>query len=259
MNDLTLFDDIDRLDTGITQDPDVSGIISAARRRRRRTRAIITAGGLATAAVVAPLALLVGGGTTTAPSTPGFAAEPAAAPIEELTDEQYEAQYAADMTAAVTESVPDAVVDMPIDSWGFGWVWGQTYTLGNGAHVGINSSFDRTMAGEGRRACDSEPDKTEIVSQCTETVVGDRVVRVAEGRFPGKDRILWRHVDVFPANDVPGPTVSVDASVMGDDASMSRLPSADALTAIALDQRVTPTRERGVIHPAPESEWGNEG
>ena len=64
MTDLTLHDDIDRLDTGITQDPDVSGIISAARRRRRRTRAIMTVGGLATAAVVAPLALLVGGGTT---------------------------------------------------------------------------------------------------------------------------------------------------------------------------------------------------
>ena len=31
MTDLTLHDDIDRLDTGITRNPDVSGIISAAR------------------------------------------------------------------------------------------------------------------------------------------------------------------------------------------------------------------------------------
>ena len=227
MTDLTLHDDIDRLDTGITQDPDVSGIISAARRRRRRTRAIITVGGLATAAVVAPLALLVGGGATTAPSTPGFAAEPAAAPSEVLTDEQYEAQYAADMTAAVTESVPDAVVDMPIDWWGFGWVWGQGYTLPKRRRTSASTvpSTVRWSATSGE-ACDPEPDETAIVSQCTETVVGDQVVRVAEGRLLGQGPRPVPPRRCLSRQRRAGPTVSVDASVMGDDASMSQLPVA---------------------------------
>ncbi len=127
MTDLTLHDDIDRLDSGITRDPDVSGIITAARRRRRLTRAILTAGGLATAAVVAPLALLVGGGTTASPSgTSGFAAAPAAVTGE--------ADPAA-IEAAVLELFPGAQAD---ETSG-------TFTLANGATLEVRSGRASTF------------------------------------------------------------------------------------------------------------------
>ena len=55
MTDMTLDDEIDRLDTGISEYPDVAGIDSAARRRRRCTRAIMDRRRPRTAAAVAPL------------------------------------------------------------------------------------------------------------------------------------------------------------------------------------------------------------
>ena len=62
MSDIDVHEEFDRLDTGISDHPDLAGLWAGGPRRRRRTRAIWTAGALATAAVVAPLALLVGGG-----------------------------------------------------------------------------------------------------------------------------------------------------------------------------------------------------
>ena len=183
-----------------------------------------------------------------APQT--FASEPVAYPAPTEEQRQYEARYAAEMTAAVTAAVPTAQLEAPIDWWGFGRDWGQGYQLNGDARLVINASVDGGMAGDGRRACGSEPDEREVVTRCAETVVGDQVVRVSEGDYSGKGRNLFRYVDVFPVDGADGPTVWVDSGVGGEGASMDQLPSVEALTAIALDPRVAPTQERAV-RPSP--------
>ena len=129
------------------------------------------------------------------PPRPASPRSRAAAPSEVLTDEQYEAQYAADITAAVTAAVPAARLETPIDWWGFGRAWGQGYELPNGSYVVLNSYFDKHLVGHERRAC--HPGHDETATSCTETVVGDQVVRVVEGDYSDKGRDLFRYVDVF--------------------------------------------------------------
>ena len=258
MNDPTLHDVLDRIDTGLGDHPDLVGIMAAGRRQRRRTRAAWAAAGAATAAaVVAPLAVLLGG-TTTAPAGPGFAAEPtpSVSPAE-MSDEEYESYYADQMTAAVTAAVPGARVSEvgAIDWWGFGWVWGQGYDLDNGVRVVINASHENPMAGEGRRTCDHQGSAKAITLSCEERVVGDQLVRVADVDYSGgKGTNLNRQVDVLPV-DGSGPRAMVDAGELGEGASWAEIPSTDALVALVLDERIWPIRERGVIHqPTPEEQ-----
>ena len=71
------------------------------------------------------------------------------------------------------------------------------------------------------------------------------MVRVVEGDYSDKGRDLFRYVDVFPVGDAGGPSVSVGAGVMGEDASFDEASVVETLTDLALDERLVPTRERG--------------
>jgi hypothetical protein len=208
MTDLTLHDDIDRLDTGIAQDPDVSGIISAARRRRRRTRAIMTVGGLATAAVVAPLAMLVGGTTAVPSGTSGVAAAPAAATAE--------ADPAA-IEAAVLELFPGAEADAAVAG---------TFTLANGATLEVKSGRASTFV------CD-----------CPVEQVGDQKVWVGGGGA-AVGPTWFTDATTLPVAAADGSAVQVrvEASFVAETQAEGRaaLPADDLLAQLAADERLKP-------------------
>ena len=77
------------------------------------------------------------------------------------------------------------------------------------------------------------------------------MVRVVEGSYSDKGRDLFRYVDVYPAGDAGGPSVSVSSGVTGEDASFDKLPTLETLTSLALDERLEPTRARDVIDRGP--------
>ena len=197
MTDTTLHDDIDRLDTGISQHPDVSGIISAARRRRRRTRTIVTAGGLATAAVVAPLALLIGGGASTAPSSPGFAGSVASATSE--------ADAFTDIRAAVTAAFPGAT---PSDTNLFADLRAEVYAVD-----GLQRLYVSSSTAAGRYDC---MDRCERVGDQNVLVVPSAGVRGKDGKEFGLS------VQVTPVDPANGDTVTVGAWVQADSQAAGR-------------------------------------
>ena len=240
MTDLDLHHEFDRLDTGLSDHPDLAGLWAGGQRRRRRTRAIWTATGLATAAVVAPLALLVGGGADTAPTTPGFASEPTAipSPAEPAAATNDDERAFDAMRAAAFDAFPPAddtyvassgvnAYNEPIDGEGLYWL----------TEAGVRLTFYAFASGE-RLPCPADG--------CEQ--VGDRnVVVVDEGPVEIEgDQGKWiRTVQVFPTDPARTDMLEVSAAVSATsrEEADAKLPSLETMTALALDERLEPAAE----------------
>jgi|1185.fasta_scaffold35724_2 hypothetical protein len=273
MNDVhQLSDQLDRLDTGLPERPDVAAVVAAGRRRRRHRRLAVTAG-LAVAAVALATPFAVAGLRTGATSEARVASDQPPAYVAPTAPPAGPAgaAFGTGVRAAVLNSVPDAVFvretladsfaranvdgtsvyDWAVHSpptWSSLFSWQQDYTLPSGAALEVTSSWTPPVVTEmspdfGR--CD---DGATVGSCDSSDVPGGRLL-VEDGLQRGAPDKWYREVTLVDPSATRGmmPEVQVSASVhaLSWEEAQTLLPAVADLTELA--------QNPALVLPAPET------
>jgi hypothetical protein len=255
MNASVIKDGIDRVDTGLPDQPDLGPVLARGRALRRRRR---TGFGLGVAALVAavavPAGLLANGD-----DGPDLAPDPATSSSSEPTTE-FGPAFGDAMTATVTALLPGAsriensqydhfepsgscctrtAVNDPVD-WSHVFSWNQAYDLPNGAQLYVNSlQYPAQLQGQAR----CRPDETQPDMTCDVVPTGDgRTLSWTQGTQSDDPPFSWS-TSASVTSDAAGPhgmrsTVSVSVVMVTDDSwaeAQATLPDLDVLTQLASD------------------------
>jgi hypothetical protein len=266
-----LCDQLDRLDTGLPERPDVSALVTAGRRRRRHRRLVVTVGlGVAAVALATPLA--VAGLRTTGSPEGSVASDMPSAYVAPTAPPSAPAgpEFGEGVRDAVSHSVPEATfddetladsfVEATVDgntvynwsvhtppTWSSLFAWEQHYTLPSGAVLEVTSSrtmptvtevspdFQRCDAAASERSCESSD------------VPGGRLL-VEDGLQLDEPDTWYREVSLVDLSATRGmmsevqASASVHASTWAE--AQALLPALPALTELA--------QNPALVLPAPE-------
>jgi len=259
-------DEVDRLESGIPDHPDLPGIrADGARIRRTRRLAVAAGAGALVAAVAVPAAVLLGGTAGgSGPDAPAVAAQPA-------DPAQAGPSFGTGMGEAVTEAFPGAT--MTGESAGDRWVWRDETTLD--WDLGDPPRWSTLFAWSQEYDVDGLPLDVVALRESPSPVVdpaaygycrdglfvvekscrvweeGDRTLVVHDGtQARGQAEDVWlRTVEVYGAGDTESMTSHTSVSVIGSGDTWAQarasLPGVADLAALALDDRlVLPEPER---------------
>ncbi len=253
-------DELDRLDSGLPDHPDISGYKQRGRvLRRRRWGGIALGAGALVAAVVAP-AVLWGGGTATTGSTGAVASDPTSEPAPLVPLAPVDASYGDGVRAAVAEALPRAtfveqgfgdhyvdaqggrrpVASTPPD-WANVFTWTQKYAVDDLQYFDVTSYWD-SVPTESMQWCSSA--SYEIEKDCSVTESNGYTIVVHEGaRLRGEPDGEWtRSVQVISPLSARGRSqyseVTAQVEGMAWSEAASVLPSIEQLTGLAVDERL---------------------
>lgn len=258
--DLAFRREIDGLETGLSERPDVDRIVAGGRRLRRRRH---TAAGVAAAMVVAVAVstLLTLGGSGSPPAVDDSAPDPAAptsplVPAPTVADDD----FGTGMQAAVTAALPEArftgedladhwryrpsldafvpLASDPVD-WDSLFQWSQTYTLPDLLPLALHTQWEPRSD---LRTASCVPGAFLVEKDCSTATSDGRTVVVHDGvRLDGQEPDSWsRGISVYTGGANATSWVQVWARTTAPSWAEARdeLPSTDELTALALDPRL---------------------
>ncbi len=274
MNNTQLKADIDRLDTGLPDFPDLGPVLGSGRRMRRRRRAGVTLGlGALAAAAVVPLGLQLGGHTES-PVAGADGGTPDPTVPSQATSTWVGPEFGTSMEATVLAALPgaartgelvgdhfvtagrrdgsdllQAASSTPVD-WPHVVVWTQNYAMPGVAELDVSAErLDPEQHSRAMRWCSAKTYVAE--TSCDVSRIGDRTVVVhrgvrSEGMAPGRWGV---EVEVVGDDAQRGMDSGVSVWAVAEGATWtdarSSLPAVDDLTDLALDP--------ALVLPEPES------
>ena len=217
MTHLDMHDAIDRLDTGLSDQPGLGAIVAGGRKRRRRTRTLWAAAGLATVAGVAQVAFLAGAQQAPASAAGATGAAASPEPSSGIFDSQVETTVRASLPGVKLEHGPE-------DFLKFYQVEGYDQLVVN--------------MGRGAEAADLMSEECVAAQGCTQTQEGDLLVRVTDQADGPNDWL--RSVRVAPVEGPDGPAWSTIVSAASSDITGqadadATLPSVETITDLAIE------------------------
>ena len=252
--------ELDRLDSGLPDNPDISGYKQRGRALRRRRRGAIALGtGALVAAVVAP-AVVWGGGMGTTGSTGDVASDATSEPAPPAPLTPVDASYGDGVRAAVAEALPQAtfvdqgfgdhyvdaqggrrpVASAPPD-WANVFTWKQGYAVDDLQYFDT-ISYWASVPTASMQWCSSA--SYEIERDCSVTESDGYTIVVHEGtRLHGEPDGEWsRSVQVISPRSARGrhqySEVTAQVAGMAWSEAASVLPSIEQLTGLAADERL---------------------
>ncbi|PUA79870.1 hypothetical protein [Nocardioides currus] len=248
--------EVDRIDSGLPDHPDLTSYMRSGRAIRRRRRGAVALGAGALAAAVVTPAVLWGGGPATQPAkdpAPSSVAPAASAPAP------VDASFGDGVTAAVAEGFPDAAfldktvgdhyeksgigvepaLGTPPD-WANVFFWRQGYAVDGLQFFDTRASWDGAAA----PAAGCSSTAFEVEQQCTTTDVNGYTVVVHDGvHVQGEPEGDWaRLVQVVAPISERGNTQVTEVMAQVEGMSWaeaeSALPDIDRMRTLALDERL---------------------
>lgn len=256
MNASVIKDGIDRVESGLPEQPDLGCVLARGRRLRRRRRAGIGVGVAAlVAAVAVPVGLLAGDD-----SPPDLAPDPAGSSTSAPATE-FGPAFGDALTATVTALLPEAhlvadsqrdhfekegacctrpAVNDPVD-WAHVFSWGQGFEVPGGVQLTVGTERWPAQFVSMDRQCPSKPSNPEETCDLTTTADGRTLVVIQGQQF---DNVPGWGLTIRVLGAAPGvhgmlATTSVSVSGAPDAPTWAEasatFPHARTLTELALD------------------------